>query len=353
LVLLRTTYTGALNNLGLVLQYQGQSGRAAACFSRALHLNPDSAETQLSGALLLLLCGDFEYGWPALEWRWKTGKLPLRYVDYPQWNGEPLGNKSILLHAEQGLGDTIQFIRYAPLVKALGGDVLVECQKPLKPLLASCPGVDQLIAEGNQAPAFDFHLPLMGLPRVFNTELASIPAGVPYVFADQGLVKHWRSKLAAWRGFRIGIHWQSKAGQSSFRSRNIPLECFAFLNQIPGITLISLQKSDTPSELKCAGVRVVNLGNEIDSVQGAFVDTAAIMMNLDLVITSDTAIAHLAGALGVSVWVALAYAADWRWLLDRSDSPWYPSMRLFRQKKPGDWTGVFEEIRAALDENTA
>jgi len=228
--------------------------------------------------------------------------------------------------------------------------VVVECQKRLAILLANAPGIDQLIPEGQEPPAFDFHAPLLSLPGVFQTVLATIPSTVPYLFADPALIAYWREKLDQVPGFRIGINWHGRVGDPHAARRDIPLEHILPLAQLPGVRLISLQKSAKPNAQTDSRnqLPLVDLGDDVDRTRGAFVDTAAIMMNLDLVISSDTSVVHLAGALGVPVWVLLPSTPDWRWLLDRSDSPWYPTMRLFRQKAPGDWSGVFAEIHQAL-----
>jgi hypothetical protein len=297
-----------------------------------------------------LLLGHFDEGWREFEWRWKTGQLLSRNFPQPMWTGESLPGKTILLHAEQGLGDTIQFIRYALPVKSLGGTVVVECQPPLKKLLRNCPGIDRLVGCGEELPTFDCHAPFLSLPRVLQTTLPTIPANVPYLLPDAALVAEWRTKLAAVSGFRIGINWHGRGGQGRFRQRDIPPHLFSSLTQVPGVRLISLQKSHDRDEgpASNADSSIIHLGGDIDDSHGAFMDTAAIMLNLDLVITSDTAIPHLAGALGVPVWLALPHIPDWRWLLNRADSPWYPTLRIFRQNRPGNWSEVFDEIRAAL-----
>jgi hypothetical protein len=266
------------------------------------------------------------------------------------WQGEPLAGKTILLHAEQGLGDTIQFIRYAPIVKQHGATVIVECQKPLLGLLQGCPGVDQLVGQGDAIAGFDVHAPLLSVPGILKTTVETVPARIPYLFPKPALVEHWRTRLIQLGGFKIGIAWQGNPRYPNDRFRSIPLRCFAPLAQVPAVRLISLQKG--PGAEQLAEVRnlfpIADLAGELDQQSGPFVDTAAVMKNLDLVITSDTAAAHLAGALGAAVWVALPSAPDWRWSLDRCDSPWYPTMRLFRQRDWGNWQDVFEEIEQAL-----
>jgi Flp pilus assembly protein TadD len=346
---LKPDYAEAYYNLGYGLDEAGQFDEALTCYDRALALEPSHAHAHWNRSLLRLLQGDFEQGWPEYEWRWRTGQDTPRAFAQPQWQGQPLSGTTILIHAEQGLGDTIQFVRYAPLIKGLGAKLLFECQPPLVRLLANGVGIDQLIPRGNELPYFDFHTPLLSVPRVLKTTLATIPASAPYLFANAGLVAEWRARLATIGGFRIGINWHGREGHAEASKRDIPLELFARLAEIPGVRLISLQKGRGETELRAAHGRlpIVDVGN-IDAEHGAFMDTAAIMKNLDLVITSDTAVAHLAGALGVPVWVALPFVPDWRWLLNRNDSPWYPTMRLFRQKVRGAWDQVFAEIGDAL-----
>jgi tetratricopeptide (TPR) repeat protein len=344
------------DNLALAYLDQGNLDAAASCFRRSGELNPDSPHLHWCQSMLLLLTGDFQRGWPEHEWRWRcpdwrryTGEhLP----DYPQpvWNGSRLDGKTILLQAEQGFGDTIQFVRYVLPVKQAGGHVILQCQSALLPLLSRC-GADQVVGRIGDVPPFDCRAALMSLPAIFQTTLDTIPSRVPYLLADPALVASWREKLRPILGFRVGINWRGRGGAGIYRRRDIPLQHFEPLAQIPGVRLVSLHKGDSDPDIASQNERpfYVDLGADLDAAHGAFMDTAAVMMSLDLVITSDTAIAHLAGALGVPVWLALSFAADWRWLLDRGDNPWYPTMRLFRQKRPGDWTGPFEEIFGALN----
>jgi Flp pilus assembly protein TadD len=337
-----------LTNLGLALLAQGKIDAAAARFDSALQQNPNYADAHGNRALLRLLQGDFHHGWRQYEWRWRSNQLEQRHFAQPRWAGGPLQDRTILLHAEQGLGDTIQFIRYAAIVKKQNpaATVILECQRPLTKLLSRCPGINQLVAAGDPLPAFDVQSPLLSLPDIVQTTLETIPANVPYLFAETRLVVHWRNWLGNVNGLRIGINWQGRTGDGEFRKRNIPLEHFTALAQIPGVQLISLQKQPEGSFAanKSPQIPMLDPGPSFDTVHGAFEDTAALMMNLDLIITSDTSIPHLAGALGLPVWVALPLVPDWRWLLDRTDSPWYPTMRLFRQRSVGDWSGVFDEI---------
>jgi tetratricopeptide (TPR) repeat protein len=347
---LKPDFAVAHANLGIVLVDQGRLAEAMACYRRALELKPDLPEARLNRALDWLLSGDFQHGWPEYEWRWRTKGHPRLSFRQPFWDGRPLEGKTILLHAEQGLGDTIQFVRYAAWVKDRGPKVIVTCQEPLVRLLASCRGIDELIGWGNDLPPFDFHAPLLSLPGIFQTSLETVPAEVPYLFAAPLLMEQWRKRLGNLEGFKVGIGWQGSPTYAGDRWRSIPLRFFAPLAEIAKVRLVSLQKGAGRDQLAEVGDRfqVADFADEMDETAGAFMDTAAIMTQLDLVITSDTVVAHLAGALGVPVWVALPFAPDWRWLLDRDDSPWYPTMRLFRQKKQRDWAGVFDEIKTAL-----
>src|SRR5262245_17820041 len=373
---LQRDHVEAHHNLGSALLDLGHVHDAVERYERALALKPDLAEAHKNLSQTLLLIGDFERGWKEYEWRWKTQYFTARDYGKPTWNGEELIGKTILLHTEQGFGDTIQFIRYAKLVKALGATVIVECEQLLiKLLLTSAAGIDRLIAKDSPLPTLDTHAPLLSLPGILQTRLETIPAEAPYLFADERLVEEWRERLEVIRGQRpevggprteavgtagpttrrpllVGINWRGREGRGPWAKRNVPVGCFESLARFRDIRFLRLQKEASQMELAEIGQRLpmVEIGTDIDETRGAFMDTAAIMMNLDLVITSDTSVAHLAGALGVRVWVALPFVPDWRWLLGRNDSPWYPTMRLFRQKEPGDWAGVFEEIETALSE---
>ena len=256
---------------------------------------------------------------------------------------------TLLLYAEQGSGDTLQFIRFVPQVKERGGRVLVCCHQTLIPLLGCCAGVDRLTARGGPLPDFDFWAPLMSLPCILGmSDIGQVPAAVPYVTADANLVQRWRTRLEEVPGLRVGIAWQGNPKYRDDRRRSIPLRHFEPLSRLEGVKLFSLQKGPGTDQLLPLADRsaVIDLGSTLDEEAGPFMDTAAVMTSLDLVITSDTSIAHLAGALGVPVWVALTKVPEWRWLLDRADSPWYPTMRLFRQIEAGNWDEVFSRIAA-------
>jgi Flp pilus assembly protein TadD len=346
----RPTYQPAHLALGSTLGRQGKLEDAVLSYREALRLQPTDAEAHYNLGTALLLLGRLEEGWPEYEWRWQRQAIRKRSFAQPEWDGSPLHGRTILLWAEQGLGDTIQFVRYAPLTQKRGGKVVLECQPALAPLLADCRGIDQLIPGRSPLPAFDVHAPLVSLPRILGTTLASIPAEIPYLFARADLVEHWRRELSGTDGFKIGIAWQGDPQHSEDRNRSIPLTYFSALADLPGVRLFSLQKGPGVEQLTSEGerLRIIDLSSRLDETTGPFLDTAAVMKNLDLVVTCDSVCAHLAGALGVPVWVALAFSADWRWLLERRDSPWYPSMRLFRQERPGDWQGVFARMADTL-----
>jgi tetratricopeptide (TPR) repeat protein len=343
----------ALNNLGITLADFGHLEEAVASYREAIRLDPDCFEAHGNLAMALLLMGDFEQGWREYEWRFQNKEYPLPHFPQPIWDGSPLAGRKILLRTEGGLGDTLHFIRYAPLVKELGGTVLVECEKKLIPLLASCPGIDRLVRNSsNPTEQFDLQAPLLSLPRLLGTTQSTVPAKVPYLSADTKLVEKWRQALRFFGGFKIGIAWQGNVKQSrqGYGRRSIPLTQFAVLGLLEGVSVFSLQKGAGSEQLPGVAelFSITDLCSWIDESSGAFMETAAVMKCLDLVITIDTSIAHLAGALGVPVWVALPFAPEWRWLMDREDSVWYPTMRLFRQKEPGNWKRVFERIASEV-----
>jgi tetratricopeptide (TPR) repeat protein len=346
------------NNLGSALQELGRREEAIACFEEAVRLKPDHADAHVNLGIMRLLLGDFARGWPEYEWRRRSREYAPPPLPQPAWDGSDLQGRTILLRAEQGLGDTLQFIRYAPLVQARGGRVLVGCPAALLPLLSRCHGIDRLHPPGSALPPFDVEALLLSLPGIFGTTAQDVPARIPYIFPDDALVRRWRRELAGLPGFKIGIVWQGNPNYRGDRARSIPLERFEPLARLDGVRLISLQKGPGTEQIAAAvaaGWRLTDLGGagRLDESSGAFMDTAAVMTTLDLVITPDMALAHLAGALGVPVWVALSFAHDWRWMLGRDDSPWYPSARLFRQDRRGDWEGVFEQIAEAVAQQVA
>lgn len=349
-------YAEAHNTLGHALSAMGYITAAIAEFDRAIQLKPDYPDPYWNRSLLWLLLGDFERGWPAVEWRWKCKHTPqLPPFPFPRWDGHSsLAGKTMLLHAEQGLGDTLHFVRYAPMFKAKGARVIVQCQGVLIPILSTCQGIDELIAWGQPTPTCDYWLPMMSLPGAMKTTLKTIPDKIPYLKADPSLVDHWRKELSHITGFRVGIAWQGSTRHPWDRYRSAPLKLFEQLGRIPGVKLISLQKGTGTEQLLewPSDIPIIRLSDQIDH-GGAFTDTSAILKNLDLVVVIDTAIAHLAGALGVPVWMVIHRTPDWRWMLDRDDTPWYPSMRLFRQQAIDAWGPVFNQIAELLKEKAA
>lgn len=339
----------AHTNLAGIYAQQGKPVEGAACCQIALWLKPDSVSAHWHRALALLQLGQFEEGFAEYEWRWRRQGVSGRQFQAPLWNGEPLDGKTILIYMEQGLGDALQFVRYVPMVVARGGRVALECREPLLQVLGGFPGVDQLVPEGSPLPKFDVHAPLMSLPFIFKTTLETIPP--PAILApNERLVEQWRERLAGNSELKVGLAWQGNPHHKWDHHRSIPLKRFAKLAEIPQVQLFSLQRgpgSDQVAKLD-GRFEIKELLDPAQSDRAAWAEVAALMKNLDLVISVDTATAHLAGSLGVPVWVALPKASDWRWLLDREDSPWYPSMRLFRQQRQGDWDDVIEEIDQCL-----
>jgi tetratricopeptide (TPR) repeat protein len=317
---------------------------------KAVQYGPDNADAHWNRGVLWLLRGDFERGWPEYEWRWRAHGITPRTFPEPRWDGGPLEGKSILLYGEQGLGDTIQFIRFAPHVKERGGTVLVECQRSLVRLVETAQGVDRVVARGAPLPPFVVQIPLLSLPGILHTTLATLPADVPYLRTDPQLIEHWRRELASLDGFKVGIAWQGNPTFPADRRRSIPLAKYAPLAAVEGVRLISVQVRDGLDQLQALSGRfpVIDLRPRRSASADSFQESAAILKNLDLLITSDTSVPHLAGALAVPVWIAVAFGADWRWMLERGDSPWYPTMRIFRQRRPGDWDDVFARIAAEL-----
>jgi len=339
-----------LNNLGNLLKVQGRLTEAAICYERTLKLAPDYPQVRYNWGLMLLAHGNFAEGWPHYEWRLRAMDAERKF-DQPRWQGEPLRDKTIVVHAEQGFGDTIQFVRYLPLVRERVGRVICEVQPALVPLMrqSRLASVASFMPRGEPLPQFDVQISLLSLPAEFQTTAETVPLAEGYLAADPERVANWETILGATNRLRIGVAWQGSAGYPGDRERSIPLAEFAPL-ALPEVELISLQKGFGSEQLAELGGRFVvrELGPDFDAAGGAFMDAAAVIQNLDLVVTSDTAIAHLAGALGKPTWLATSLVPDWRWMLDRSDSPWYASITLFRQSRLRDWSDVFQRMAAEL-----
>ncbi len=343
---------GALHyNLGNALRASGDIVGAIRAYREAIRYAPSHADAHLNLALLLLLNGEMAAGLQEYEWRWRVSAptSAARGFSRPIWDGEPLDGKVLLLHAEQGLGDTIQFCRYVALA-AERAQVVFEVPGRLVRLMSSMKGNWRTVATAAELPGFDVQCPLLSAPLAFRTTRDTIPARVPYLAAEPDLVEAWRQRLPS-TGTRVGIAWQGNPGARADRRRSASLEHFLGLARCAGVRLVSLQKNEGVEQL--AGVPsdvVQNLGDVLDTGPDAFVDTAAVMMNLDLVITTCTSIAHLAGALGRPVWIAVDGLPHWPWGLSGERSAWYPTARLFRQRQPGQWADVFEDIASGLAE---
>ena len=331
--------------------HQGRIWDALNEYEEAIQIRFEYPEAHLNRALGWLALGNFADGWKEYEWRWKLKDVQKRSLERPRWDGSDLQGRTLLVYAEQGLGDSLQFARYFSILKKKNGRILFDCPPALLPLMSRCPGIDRLIPQGSPGIEFDFQIPLLSLPGLLQTTVGTVPADTPYLFAKPPLVAQWRKKLAAVPGFKIGIAWQGSLKYKGDRHRSIPLKHFGALARIPGVQLVSLQKSEPGTrQIKEIGesFSLMELGPDFDEKNGAFEDTAAVMRCLDLVIGIDSSIVHLAGALGVPVWLPLTVAVDWRWLRLRDDSPWYPTIRLFRQTTFGDWPEVFERLAATV-----
>jgi Tfp pilus assembly protein PilF len=338
-------YPECYNNLAIALTEHGEFDEAATAYRRALQLKPDYAEARFNYALLLLLRGEYEDGWRCYESRWD--RTPGRNFGCPPWDGTPLDDRCILVHAEQGFGDSIQFIRYATLLADFGGRVIVECQKPLVRLFREVKGVMEAVAFGQPLPAFEVHAPMHSLPFLFRTRLENIPANVPYLSTPAGERVAWEGRLGpAGSRLRIGLAWAGNPENRWTQKRDLPLNRLLPLFQVEGIDFYSLQLAPAADQLRLTpGAGAIR---DCSGQLGDFRDTAALMAHLDLVITVETAVAHLAGALALPVWTLLPFVPAWRWGLERNDSPWYPTMRLFRQPALGDWGSVIERVTNEL-----
>lgn len=340
----------AFNNLANSLRDKGRPAEAIENYNRAIEINPDYAEAYWNRCLAMLVNGDLAEGFRQYQCRREPSLGIVTYphtYDKPRWDGRPINGKTLLIHYEQGFGDNIQFIRYLPKLKEIGATVLFEARKPMLELLRDFPGIDRLIearADRGVSEDFDFYAALMDLPAIFQTTLETIPDDVPYIFADKDKTEIWKERLGT-DHYKVGIVWAGKPTHGNDANRSCKLNNFAPLAKIDGVKLFSLQKGDAVKQIGQFGIEIENLAEHLET----FADTAAAIENLDLVISVDTAVLHLAAAMGKSAWALIPFSPDWRWLLDRSDSPWYPTLRLFRQKKYADWKEVFEEITQELE----
>jgi Tfp pilus assembly protein PilF len=343
-------HAGALSNLGNALHALGRLTEALAAHESAVAAAPEEADFRFNRATTLLASGDFARGWDEYEWRWQRARSRPR--DFGEaWQGEDIAGRTILLHAEQGLGDALQFVRYVPMVAERCSRVVLEVQPPLVRLMQTLPGVALVVARGDAIPAFDVHCPLMSLPRAFATRLETIPARLPYLHADPAAVAAWQSKLPRDGNLRVGLVWAGSSHTDDAGAhkidlrRSLDLSEFAPLANLAGLHLVSLQKDNLAEQRRRPpDFPLIDLMSEVTD----FCDTAALIANLDLVISVDTSVAHLAGGMGKPVWLMSRYDGCWRWLYNREDSPWYPGLQIYRQQRPNDWPAVVTRVREDL-----
>lgn len=346
-----------LYNLGYTVKKMGYIDEALEIYNKVLETEPEYALARFSRSLIYLILGDWQLGWKEYEWRWAAYDESPKKFDAPVWDGSNITGKRILLYAEQGLGDTIQFIRYAELVKDLGAYVIVETQDAVKDILKLCPYIDEVYSRGERLPHFDAHIALMSLPMIFDTQIETTPHNVPYIHAKPELVAYWADKLKDDHNFKIGICWQGNPNyrtqflRQAVAGKSMHVKHFEPIARLKGISLYNLQKMGGENQLKelAPDVEIKSFGADFDNQHGRFMDTMAVMKNLDLIITIDTGTCHVAAALGVPTWNLLPNPADWRWMIDRNDTPWYNNMRLFKQPAPGDWSGAIAECVKALE----
>ncbi len=349
---LNPSFLPARMNLGITASFLGRNDEALEAYRSVVEAQPESPMAHVSYGMALLFAGRYLEGWQHYSWRWKAPPPSEQPRPYPQpiWRGQEVNGKRVLLYAEQGFGDTINFVRYAPLVAQRGAKVIVQCPPALAKLLARTPGIESVISENDPLPSFDFHASMMDLPMVFGTTLQTIPAQVPYLKCDPVKVERWVARLAADEpngrpAMRIGLCWSGNPRRNQNRIRSIPLEMLSPLGALgPHVRFISLQKG-----FSARNSGVAQWLTDYDNELTDFDETAALMMNLDLIITVDTAIAHLAGALARPTWTMLCLGPDWRYMAARADIPWYPTMQLIRQTRWNDWTPVVEQIVHMLE----
>ena len=339
-VSLRQDYAEALSNLGHALHREGRSDEAEVALHKANAVSPDHARAHNNLAQVLLRKGDYAAGWPHYEWRWQAiGMNPPTYA-VPVWDGSALDGKTILIYGEQGLGDTIQFARFVPQVAAMGGRVVLAVQRPLVELMRQLPAT--IIAVDEPLPAFDTHISLLSLPRVLGATLETIPAVVPYLSGQSDVARPFMPMLSTSGKLKVGVVWAGNPQHANDRNRSIPFSAFSRLFSVPGVQFVSLQVGRVDEPLYKHGTI------DLFPFLSDFTDTAVAIDHLDLCICADTSVAHLAGAMGCELWVMLPHSPDWRWMMDRLDSPWYPSARLFRQTAAGHWDDVVERVADRL-----
>lgn len=340
---LRPSFAPHHLNLGLALEDLGAFEEALSCYEQALRLDAGYADARLNRTIVRLTLGEWPDAWPVEGWNALVRGEPPRGFDRPRWDGQNAEGKRILVCAEQGYGDTIQFVRYLPMVRALGAYVVFECQPALVDLIGGCDLADEVIpmrADRRVDVEFDAHIELMTLPALFRTTTATVPRSTPYIRVPFGLVEQWRRRIPAEPVLRVALVWSGNPNHRNDRNRSMTLSHLAPLFSLEGVRFYSLQKGPAEAALRAADLPVVDLGPDLND----FSDTAAALLAMDLALTVDTSVAHLAGALGVAAWTMIPRVPDWRWLLDRSDTPWYPTMRLYRQPAQGDWASVVARV---------
>jgi len=352
-----------LYNIAFTLKKMEQLSESIMYYDRVLAINPEHTEAIFSRGLAYLVLGDFEKGFHGYEWRYsRPSQGSLRTYNVPRWDGSDLKEKTILLHAEQGLGDTFQFIRYTKVIreKHPHAIIIVAVQKPLVTFIKLCKHIDQVICVDETPPPFDIHAPLMSLPHILGTRLETVPAEIPYLHADASLVEEWKQKLAKDTNFKIGICWQGNDNyatpllRTTVAQKSMHPKEFAPICAIEGVSVYSLQKTTGTDQLKDLPetMHIITFDGDFDQSHGRFMDTAAVIKNLNLIITVDTSISHLASALGTPTWVLLPNPSDWRWMMNRTDSPWYPGvLRLFKQPTPGDWQTMILQVAQELKQH--
>lgn len=346
---LRPHYLDALIGLGSALRQDARTEAALNYFADAVRLNPSHARAHWELGTTQLALGQYASGWKEFEWRWKLADFttPVPRFEQPFWDGQDLGGQRIFLHCEQGYGDVIQFSRYAILVANRGGKVMLGCPQPLRSMMETVPGVTEVVTTRRDLPPFDTHAPLMSLPAIFGTTLETIPATIPYIHLHQRSSSPLKAKwVADLPGKKVGVVWRGSSVHRNDANRSLPLEFIKPLLTLPNIHWHSLQVGDAAQPLARPDFasQIVDLGSRFEH----FEDTAEAIRELDLVLSVDTAVAHLAGAMGKTVWLLLPFEAEWRWMTAREDSPWYPTMRLFRQSSPGNWKELLERVARAL-----
>lgn len=339
-------HVNSINGAGACYASLGEHDRAISFFKKAIALNPTDYHAHTNYGIELLTLGNFEQGWDEYAWRFKRPDLK-RDLEMPEWQGEPLEGKRLLIHAEQGAGDAIQFLRFVPHVKTLGPEIVFECHKDMYALCYEQTGIDIVISKGTKLPKYDYHVPLLSLAQIFDTSLDTIPNQTPYIYVPENKIKQWQNTLSTYEHFKVGLVWSGNPEHPNDLNRSCDLNQWLPFLSLKNIDFFSLQKKFKLEQLNALSkdVNIINLDDKIFD----YVDTAACITQLDLVITVDTSVAHLAGALGKPVWVLTPFVPDWRWMLNTEKSPWYPTMQLFRQQKIGDWEPVIISITNELE----